>query len=63
VTPLYAISGIYGADFGRNFTIFGGLALDKRLYTRDAGLGLAAVARGQLHPVKLKPAVSLVRLG
>jgi hypothetical protein len=45
------------------WTILAGLALDKRLYTRDAGLGLAAVARGQLHPVKLKPAVSLMRLG
>jgi hypothetical protein len=42
---------------------FGGLAPDTRLYMRDAGLGLAAVARGQLHPVKLKPAVGLVRLG
>jgi hypothetical protein len=43
--------------------MFSGLALDKRRYTRDAGLGLAAVARGQHHPVKLKPAVGLVRLG
>jgi hypothetical protein len=45
------------------WAISDGLALDKRLYMRDAGLGLAAVARGQLHLVKLKPTVGLVRLG
>ena len=60
---LTAIPGIYGADLVVIWAIFGGLALDKRLYTRDAGPGLAAVARGQHHPVKLKPAVGLVRLG